>query len=254
MARKPRNAKSRSEPPVSDSLAKNGRVLSSVQPMKQLPVVLLLGFAIALTAGADENWPRFRGPAGTGHHVGAALPVKWSAANVLWRVELKGEGYSSPVNWGQRIFLTAATGQGRDRLVLALDARDGRLLWEKTIHCDAPGKTHGMNSFATPTCVTDGERVVAFFDRAGIHCFGLDGKPLWSQSLGEFPGPWGIAASPVLVGDRVIQNCDTQGASSIVALDKKTGKIAWRTSRGEKPMGGWSTSPPTGTPWAIASA
>jgi outer membrane protein assembly factor BamB len=98
-----------------------------------------------------------------------------------------------------------------------------------------------MNSFATPTCVTDGERVVAFFDRAGIHCFDLDGKPLWSQSLGEFPGPWGVAASPILVGDRVIQNCDAQGLSSIVALDKKTGKILWRTPRSEKPMGGWGT-------------
>jgi len=209
--------------------------------MKLLPTSLLLGIALALAADAAENWPRFRGPAGTGHHAGAALPVKWSAENVLWRVELKGDGHSSPVNWGQRIFLTAATEQGRACRVLALDARDGRLLWEKTVSCDAPGKTHGMNSFATPTCVTDGERVVAFFGRGGIHCFDLDGKPLWSQSLGEFSGPWGIAASPVLAGNLVIQNCDAQGASSIVALDKKTGKIAWRTSRGEKPMGGWST-------------
>ncbi|MBM3890208.1 MAG: hypothetical protein FJ388_13930, partial [Verrucomicrobia bacterium] len=145
------------------------------------------------------------------------------------------------VNWEHRIFLTAATDQGRARIVFALDARDGRLLWEKTIACDSPGKTHSMNSFATPSCATDGERVVAFFDKAGIHCFDLDGKPLWSQSLGEFPGPWGVAASPVFAGDLVIQNCDAQGASSIVALDKNTGKIVWRTPRSEKPMGGWST-------------
>ncbi|MCX6907623.1 MAG: PQQ-like beta-propeller repeat protein [Verrucomicrobia bacterium] len=209
--------------------------------MKHSPVVFSLCLTLTLTAGAAENWPRFRGPTGTGHHTGAALPTKWSAENVLWRVELKGDGHSSPVNWGQRIFLTAATDQGRACRVFALDVRDGRLLWEKTVSCDAPGKTHGMNSFATPTCVTDGERVVAFFGRGGIHCFDLDGKPLWSQSLGEFPGPWGIAASPVLAGNLVVQNCDAQGASSIVALDKKTGKIAWRTSRGEKPMGGWST-------------
>ncbi len=210
--------------------------------MKQIAAILLLCFAPYLGVGATaENWSRLRGPTGTGHYTGAALPTEWGPKDILWRVELKGEGHSSVVNWGHRIFLTSATDSGRSRLVSAFDARDGRLLWEKTIKCDAPGKTHRMNSFATPTCATDGERVVAFFGRAGIHCFDLDGKPLWSQSLGEFPGDWGIAASPIFVGDRVIQNCDTKGASSLVALDKKTGKILWRTSRGEKPMGGWST-------------
>ncbi|MBM3889312.1 MAG: hypothetical protein FJ388_09325, partial [Verrucomicrobia bacterium] len=207
----------------------NTRLPPSLQTMKQVPTVFIFSIALCLATAAAENWPRFRGPAGTGHHVGAALPTKWSEKDILWRVELKGDGHSSPVNWEHRIFLTAATDQGRARIVLALDARDGRLLWEKAIPCDSPGKTHGMNSFATPTCATDGERVVAFFDKAGIHCFDLDGKPLWSQSLGEFPGPWGVAASPVFAGDLVIQNCDAQGASSIVALDKKTGKIVWRT-------------------------
>ena len=136
--------------------------------VKRLPAFFSLGLALALTAAtASENWPRFRDPTGAGHHVGAALPTKWGAEDILWRVELKGDGHSSPVNWGERIFLTAATDQGSNRLVLALDARDGKLLWEKAIPCEAPERTHGMNSFATPTCVTDGERVIAFFDRAG---------------------------------------------------------------------------------------
>lgn len=210
--------------------------------MHKNTLLLLLGLALCQSANAaDENWSRFRGPEGIGHYTGAALPTKWSADNVVWRVELKGDGHSSPVNWGQRIFLTSATDRGSNRLVLAFDARDGKLLWEKTVHCEAPGKTHAMNSFATPSCVTDGERVIAFFDVAGIHCFDLAGKPLWSQKLGEFPGPWGISASPVLAGNLVIQNCDTQGESSIVGLDRKTGKVLWRTARGEKPMGGWST-------------
>lgn len=209
--------------------------------MKYSTVVLSLCLAFTLTSPAAENWPRFRGPAGTGHHTGTALPTKWSADNILWRVELKGEGHSSPVNWGDRIFLTTATDQGRACQVFALSARDGRLLWEKTVACDSPGKTHGMNSFATPTCVTDGERVVACLGRAGMHCYDLDGKPLWSQPLGELPGPWGVAASPILAGNLVVQNCDAKGESFIMALDKKTGQIVWRTSRGEKPMGGWST-------------
>jgi outer membrane protein assembly factor BamB len=205
--------------------------------MKPIVAILLFG----LVANATENWPQFRGPTGTGHHTGTPLPTKWSADNVLWRVELKGDGHSSPVIWDQRIFLTTAADRGRTRLVLAFDTRDGRLVWEKTIACESPGATHAMNSFATPTCATDGERVIAFFDKAGIHCFGLDGKPLWSQPLGDFPGPWGIGASPIISGNLVLQNCDAQGASSLAALDKKTGKIVWRTSRGEKPMGGWGT-------------
>jgi outer membrane protein assembly factor BamB len=210
---------------------------AQVQTMKHILVLLLS----CLAANAAENWPRFRGPTGTGHHVGAPMPTKWGPENVLWRVELKGDGHSSPVNWDQRVFLTSATDKGSNRFVFAVDAVNGRLLWERTVPCASPGKTHGMNSFATPTCVTDGERVIAFLDRAGMHCFSLDGKPLWSQSLGDLPGPWGISASPILSGDRVIQNCDAQGESSIVALDKKTGKILWRTPRTEKPMGGWST-------------
>lgn len=200
-----------------------------------------LCLALGLSAGAAENWPRFRGPQGTGHHAGAALPEQWGPEQILWRTELKGEGHSSPVNWEHRVFLTSATDQGRSRLVFCIDARDGRVLWEKTIPCGAPGKAHAMNSHATPTCATDGECVVAFFGEAGLHCFDLDGKPLWSRMLGAFPGPWGIAASPVFSGGRVIQNCDAQGPSSLVALDKKTGEIAWSTSRGEKPMGGWGT-------------
>ena len=137
--------------------------------------IILLFLVFSLRANTAENWPRFRGPLGTGHHSGVALPTQWSAGNVLWRAELKGAGHSSPVIWGERVFLTAATDQGRARFVLALDARSGKLLWEKSIPCDAPGKSHNMNGFATPTCLTDGERVVAFFGKAGIHCV-LDGE------------------------------------------------------------------------------
>ena len=210
-------------------------------PRHGLAAAALLCLALGLPAGAAENWPRFRGPQGTGHHVGAALPVKWGPEQVLWRTELKGEGHSSPVNWEHRIFLTSAADEGRTRRVVCIDGRDGRTLWEKAVPCATPGKLHAMNGHASPTCATDGERVVAFFGEAGLHCFDLDGKPLWSRMLGDFHGPWGIAASPVFSGDRVIQNCDAQGAASLVALDRKTGEIAWRETRKDKKMGGWST-------------
>jgi GMP synthase-like glutamine amidotransferase/outer membrane protein assembly factor BamB len=190
---------------------------------------------------ATGDWPRFRGPTGTGHHAGPPLPTNWGPADILWRTELKGEGHSSPVNHGSQIFLTSAIDQGRTRMVMSIDARDGHLIWEKTVACATPGRTHAMNSFATPTCATDGERVVAFFGEAGLHGFALDGTVLWSRKVGDFPGPWGVAASPVFSGGLVIQNCDAQGDSSIAALHAKTGEFAWRTSRGEKPMGGWGT-------------
>jgi outer membrane protein assembly factor BamB len=98
-----------------------------------------------------------------------------------------------------------------------------------------------MNSFATPTCATDGEHVVAFFGPGGLHCFDLDGKKLWSREAGDFPGPWGIAASPVILGNMVIQNCDAEGPSSLLAVDVKTGETIWETKREDKPRGGWST-------------
>jgi outer membrane protein assembly factor BamB len=98
-----------------------------------------------------------------------------------------------------------------------------------------------MNSFATPTCAADGERVVAFFGRGGIHCYDIDGKQLWAHDLGTFPGPWGTGASPIIVDDMVVQNCDAAGESHLTAFDKRTGKIVWRTDRGNLPRGGWNT-------------
>ncbi len=221
--------------------ATSGGRTQALPRLQEITLCVVLGCSLVRAAGADENWPRFRGPAGTGHHTGAALPTEWGPTNVLWRVELKGEGHSSPVHWGHRIFLTSALDKGATRLVVAIDARDGRILWEKAIPCDSPGRVHTMNNHATPSCATDGERVVAFFDKAGVHCFSYDGASLWSKSVGDFPGPWGVAASPVFSGDRVIVNCDAQGTSFLLALDKRTGDVVWRTSRGEKPMGGWGT-------------
>jgi hypothetical protein len=98
-----------------------------------------------------------------------------------------------------------------------------------------------MNSYATPTCATNGKQVVAFFGPAGIHCFDLKGEEKWSRELGAFPGPWGVAASPIILGDLVIQNCDAEGASSLIALSLEKGEPVWQTEREKKPRGGWST-------------
>ena len=193
------------------------------------------------TLRAEENWARFGGPEGNGRSAETALPVKWDAASVVWKVKLKGDGQSSVVNWGDRLFLTSATEKGAKRWVHCLDRKSGKLLWEREVACAAPEQIHKMNTWATPTCATDGERVIAFFGPGGIHCFSMEGKPLWQRNLGGFPGTWGIGSSPIMDGNLVIQNCDAEGPSSLVALDKKTGAPVWTAKREDKPKGGWST-------------
>lgn len=190
---------------------------------------------------AEPNWPRFGGPAGSGFSTETALPVKWDAAAVVWKTTLKGTGQSSVVNWGNRLFLTSASADGTERWVHCLDRQTGKLLWEREVKVAAPEVIHRMNTFASPSCVTDGERVIAFFGPGGLHCFDLDGKPQWSRELGTFPGPWGVAASPIIDGDLVLQNCDAEGASSLVALNKRTGEPVWTAKRARAERGGWST-------------
>jgi outer membrane protein assembly factor BamB len=199
-------------------------------------IVLLLSVTIA----SADNWHRFRGPDGRGH-TDASVQVKWGEADIKWRVDLPGRGQSCVVNWGDKLFVTSATDKGKKRLVLCLNRKDGSIIWKQEIDAGTPESLHDMNTHATPTCVTDGERVVAFFGVGGLHCFDMDGKKLWSKNLGKFPGDWGVAASPVILGDRVLQNGDAVGSSFLAAFDKTTGKEIWRTKRVDKPRGGWST-------------
>ncbi len=206
-----------------------------------LTLAIFASYGVLTTLRAEENWARFGGPEGNGRSAETALPVKWDAASVAWKVTLKGEGQSSVVNWGDKLFLTSATDKGAKRWVHCLDRKTGKLLWEREVACASPEQIHKMNTWATPTCATDGECVVAFFGPGGIHCFSMEGKPMWQRNLGGFPGTWGIGSSPIMDGNLVIQNCDAEGASSLVALDKKTGAPVWTAKREDKPKGGWST-------------
>lgn len=158
-------------------------------------VVLTFCFAVPLLA-ADANWPHWRGPTGDGHSAEKDLPVQWDVGSVLWKIPLKGRGQSSPVIWGERIFLTTALENGKQRVVFCVDRKDGKLLWEHVAWKGLPEKSHEMNGWATPTCATDGEHVVAFFGKGGLHGYRVDGQPLWSRDLGKFAGTWGTAAYP----------------------------------------------------------
>lgn len=194
---------------------------------------------------AETHWPRFRGADGSGHSAEKTIPTKWGADDVVWRTELPGRGHSSPCLWDEMIFLTSAREkEGRvERLVICLRRDTGKILWQKATPIGEAEKVHDMNGFATPTCATDGERVMAFFGRGGVHCYDLDGKSIWSRDFGEFPGSWGTGASPIILEEKVIQNCDSAspGKSFLIAMDKTTGKTIWKIERPGMPRGGWST-------------
>ena len=191
---------------------------------------------------AQSNWPGWRGPSQDGHSSETVLPMRWTPDDMQWRVPLKGRGQSSPIIWGERIFLTTALDDGRQRVVMCLNRNDGRLLWEHVVWSGEPEASHVMNGWASASCVTDGEQVYAFFGRGGgLHCFTVEGDPLWQRDLGQFvmDAEWGTAASPVLVDGLVIQNCDADEDAHLIALDKQTGEVAWRTPR--ENYRGWST-------------
>lgn len=201
---------------------------------------LSLTLAVFTVQGAGEtNWPRWRGPEQDGHSAESAVPVKWSDSDVVWKTQLPGIGQSSPIIWGDRIFLTAALDQGRERVVLGVDRPTGKILWQHTAWKGEPEKVHNMNGWASASCVTDGQIVIAFFGRGGLHAYSVDGQPLWSRDLGTFEGPWGTAACPILIDDLVVQNCDADANACLLALDKRTGQEVWRTKR--RDHRGWST-------------
>jgi outer membrane protein assembly factor BamB len=199
--------------------------------------------------GAADQWHQWRGPSGQGHVESAKVPLAWSETqNILWKTPLPGKGNSTPIIWGDRVFLTAASPSGNERFVLCIGAKDGKILWQRQAAKDSdPGKSHEWNGYASASCTTDGERVYAFFGTPGLFCYDMNGKLLWEHRFGIFTTEtgWGVGASPFLYGDLVIQNCDNDGAkalppghkpeeaapAALVALEKRTGEERWRTPR-----------------------
>jgi outer membrane protein assembly factor BamB len=205
---------------------------------------LMLAAVSVVSASSPEQsesiWPGWRGPRADGHSLEKGLPVRWTGESVAWKTPLKGWGQSSPVIWGDRIFLTTALEKGRERIVFCVNRKSGTIEWEKTAWTGDPEPTHAMNGWASATCAADAERVYAFFGRGGgLHCYTHEGVHVWSRDLGSLEGPWGTAACPVVVGELVIQNCDADKDARLMAFDRKTGKDVWSAPRA--PNRGWST-------------
>lgn len=185
--------------------------------------------------GAEKHWPRFRGPTGQGHASAKSLPVHWSKSGegIVWRKKLPGHGNSSPVTWGDQIFLTAATADGASRWLLSLSAVDGAIQWQRDIPSSKPEPgVREKNGFASSTPVTDGERVIAFCGSSGLVCFDMAGKQIWHYSDLQIRTTHGAGSSPLLLDDKVIFIHDQNQIDSIcVALDKRAGTKVWQVPR-----------------------
>ncbi len=189
----------------------------------------MLLLALALLA---QDWPRWRGPDGSGLSAGSPLPERWSTTDrVAWSVPIPGEGASSPVVRGKAVFLTSARERGTVRIVHRLDLETGAIRWSGEIDDPDPERTSALTGHAAPTPAVDASRVVAFFGNAGVVAYDLEGKRLWRTSLGAFDTELGIASSPILWGDLVIVVADHDGESFLAGLDAASGRIRWKTPR-----------------------
>ena len=227
--------------------------------------LVLLTAAQTLAADSSPNWPQFRGPGARGVADHPNLPDRWGTnQNVAWQVEVPGRGWSSPIVWGDRVFLTTVVSDGATEppkkglyfggerkevsraehrwLVLCYDLKSGRELWRREAHRGTPpNPLHVKNTYASATPVTDGERVVAAFGNVGLFCHDLEGRLLWSTNWPPVKtrNGWGSAASPVLHDGRVFFVNDNDEQSFAVALEVKTGRQLWRVERDEK--SNWAT-------------
>ena len=236
---------------------------------------VLLACLVSLAADDSEqhaNWPSFRGPNAIGVAEGYATPTAWdikSSQNVQWKTPIPGLGLSSPIVWGNRVFLSTAIGEGENRefkpglygdiasveddtlhrwVVYCLDKQTGKILWERTAHSGVPKvKRHTKSTHANSTLATDGGHVIAFFGSEGLYCYDFDGKLLWSKDFGLldsgfFTVPsaqWEFGSSPVIFENMVIVQCDVQKNSFLAAFNIGDGRELWRTSRDDVPT--WST-------------
>ena len=191
--------------------------------MKYLAALILL--PCTLLAG---NWPAWRGPTRTAVADDDTFPTKWSATeNVRWKVPLPEPGNSTPVVWGNRIFITQPLAKEKKRTLMCLDRKNGKLLWQKSVSWTANEESHETNPYCSSTPVTDGERVIAWYGSAGIHAYDFEGNELWKRDLAKIDHEWGYGSSPLIEGDLCILYHGPGSNSRLMALNKKTGKTIW---------------------------
>ncbi|MFN0017384.1 MAG: PQQ-binding-like beta-propeller repeat protein [Pirellulaceae bacterium] len=202
-------------------------------------LILIVFSAPALAA----DWPGWRGPTGQGFCEEKDIPVTWSdKENVKWKVPLENPGNSTPVVWGDKIFLTQGNKGGSIRSLLCLARADGKLIWQKDVAYAEKEKNWNEDWYANASPALDGERAVASFGSAGMYCYDFDGKELWKRTdLGVWEHAFGNGSSPVLHGNLAILWCgpnETKGRNFLLAVNKKTGETVWEQ---DQSYGSWST-------------
>jgi len=235
---------------------------SKVSLVAPIIAAWLLAATVASDGAGERFWPQWRGPHATGVSRHATPPVEWSETkNVRWKVEIPGRGSSSPVVWGDHLFLLSAvpvgvvgpgSHQSRSAIqprdvhrytVLAIDRRTGRVLWERTAREERPrAPSMKDGTWASSSAITDGSRVFAFFESSGLYAYDMNGSPLWQKHFGDkqmFAEVGESGSTPALYGDRLVVVWDHRGESFIVTLDARTGAELWRRSRDE--VDSWAT-------------
>ncbi len=195
-----------------------------------LPLGILL---LAWGAAEAGDWPRFRGPNGSGIATDKDVPVKWKADNILWKTPLSGVGHSSPVVSRGRVFLQLSSEDGAERWLLCLDAMNGKLLWKRGVTAKK-AHTHPLNSLASSTPALCADKVFAvYWDGKDMHLSAYDfkGERRWDKNLGAFKSQHGVGHSPMLVDDKVIVANDQDGSAHLLAFHARTGEKAWETER-----------------------
>ncbi len=236
------------------------------------PIFLLI-LSLVTTDLSAANWPQFRGPQASGLDTNSAAPTQWNVEhgeNLAWQAKIPGLGHSSPIIWGDRIYVTTAVLPGKADLkvglygdiesstdvgpqqwrLLAIDKTSGKVIWDKLGHAGIPRvKRHPKSSHCSSTPATDGRLIVAIFGSEGLFCFDMKGQPVWKKDLGPMDAgyyavrsaQWGFASSPIIYGDKVVVLCDVQTNSFLGVFDLLSGKELWRTPRNDVPTWGTPT-------------
>ena len=226
-----------------------------MRPMRSILIPIVV--AVLSSIVAAEEWPRFRGSSAGVAADDPALPDTWSATeNVAWKAPIPGIGWSSPVVWGDHVFLTTVVNTTQQEapkpgfylgdwpaspaphrwMVYDVDFKSGTIRWQREVSSAPPGRAkHLKNSYASETPVTDGERLYAYFGNAGLYALDFDGKVVWSKPIGPFKtrNNWGTGASPALHGNRIYIVNDNDEQSFLAAYDTRTGAEVWKVNRAE---------------------
>jgi outer membrane protein assembly factor BamB len=209
--------------------------------VQQLKASLILLTAVSTLAAGPDDWPQFRGPTGQGVAQDGPFPTDWGTTrNIAWMQAIPGTGWSSPIIYQERVYLTTAVGvkgtgkQDQSLRALCLDTKTGKTIWEVEVFRldgSTAAPVHSKNSHASPTPLTDGQRLYVHFGHEGTGCLDLDGNILWKNNNLNYNAVHGSGGSPILADDAMVFNCDGLEHPFVVALNRTSGKVLWKTER-----------------------